>query len=113
MKPFDVVRLILAIPLLLTASLAVLPAPVDAQNSPILGLQLTPPNVGVSFSGDLGSPMTIQYATNLSGPWLNLWTMPAQSTNGSVSFVEEAVSGQRYYRLKASPNASSGFQIAN
>lgn len=52
-------------------------------------------------------------ADNLSGPWMNLWTMPAESTNGFVSFVEEAVRGQRYYRLKASPNASSGFQIAN
>jgi hypothetical protein len=70
-------------------------------------------NAIVSFDTVSNWSYCVLGADNLSGPWSNLWAMPAQSTNGSGSFVEEAVRGQRYYRLKASPNASSGFQIAN
>jgi len=52
-------------------------------------------------------------ADDASGPWSNLSTMPAQSTNGYISFVQEAKRGQRYYRLKVSPDASSRFQLTH
>jgi hypothetical protein len=49
-------------------------------------------------------------ADNLSGPWSNVFAMPAQLTNGHASFSEAAPYRERYFKLKVSPgNASSEF----
>lgn len=43
------------------------------------------------------------------GPWANLLTVNAQPTNGHVSFVEDAVREERFYKLKVSPSTSPTF----
>lgn len=48
-------------------------------------------------------------ADSLSGSWANLLTISAQPTNGHVSFLEDAVRGERFYKLKLSPSTSPGF----
>jgi hypothetical protein len=41
----------------------------------------------------------VQFADKLSGPWSNLVTLPAQSTNSHVLLPEPKTSSQRFYRL--------------
>jgi hypothetical protein len=49
-------------------------------------------------------------ADNLSGPWTNLSTFPAQSTNGGISFVEGVARGEKFFKLRVSPDTgSAGF----
>jgi hypothetical protein len=44
----------------------------------------------------------VQFADQLSGSWLNLFTLPSQTTNGHVVLPEAKTSSQRFYRLSVS-----------
>jgi hypothetical protein len=46
-------------------------------------------------------------ADNLSGPWTCLVTVPAQPTNGHISFVKGVARGERFCRLKLSADSGS------
>src|SRR4051794_36868213 len=77
--------------------LAALPA--AGQFPPQLSLQLNASNAQVSVTADKGSPVTLQYNTNLtSGPWLTLsnFTLSA-SPAGFVDSTDSTIT-QRFYR---------------
>jgi hypothetical protein len=66
-------------------------------------------NAMVSFDTMSNWNYCVQSADNLSGPWSNVFVMPAQLTNGHASFVESGAHRERYFKLKVSSGGSSVF----
>src|SRR6476469_6251285 len=78
------------------AILIVLPR--ASAQSLVLDLKLNAGNTSLSVTGDLGSPLTVQFTTNLiSGPWVFL-TNHTLLANPAVFPAGPATNSVRFYR---------------
>src|SRR5262245_38520511 len=74
---------------------------VQGQNRPGLTLQIVGGFPRLSLSGDVGSPCTIQYATNLTSGtnWFALTNVTLTSASALVLDQTVAATNQRFYRV--------------
>ena len=72
-----------------------------AQSQPVLSLQVTGAVASVKITGDLASPCTLQFATNLppGAAWLTLSNFTLLNSPMSVNDPELATNQQRFYRV--------------
>jgi formylglycine-generating enzyme required for sulfatase activity len=72
-----------------------------AQSPPVLSLQVTGSVATINVTGDLGSPCTLQSATNLSfaATWLTLSNFTLLSSPSFVTDPARATNQQRFYRV--------------
>src|SRR5262245_36055888 len=83
----------------LAVAVTVLAAPqLHAQSSPGLAVQLSSSNTQLTVTGDVGSPLTVQYATNLDGPWLVLSNRTLVTSSTLFTDPTAPKSSSRYYR---------------
>ncbi len=80
---------------------ACLPATAFAQSAPLLSLQVTGAVASVRVTGDLGSPCTLQFATNLAagGAWITLSNFTLLSSPAALVDPARATNQQRFYRV--------------
>ncbi len=79
----------------------VVPASTFGQSAPVLSLQVTGAVAAVKVSGDLGTPCTLQYSTNLASgnSWLTLSNFTLLSSPASLVDPERVTNQLRFYRV--------------
>jgi formylglycine-generating enzyme required for sulfatase activity len=69
-----------------------------AQSPPTLGVQVQGGVATLTLLGDIGSPCTLQFATNLNGAWFTLSNYTLLSSPALVVDAAAATNGRRFYR---------------